>query len=77
MYAQYQECAGGYSCLACGSVLRDMGKFRRHMREVHVSRKKYRCPICDTTYFNRGFGNHARKVHAWKNVDYEKYREQT
>lgn len=77
MENKVQTCADGQAmCLVCGRQLTKMCNLRRHMKEQHTTVKRYRCPICDSTFVNRAFYMHIRQNHSsWTDVDYERYRD--
>ena len=76
MENKVQKCVDGQvMCLVCGRQLTTMGSLKRHMKEVHTTPKRYCCPICNSTFINRGFYLHIRQNHSsWTDVDYERYR---
>lgn len=77
MENKVQKCVDGHiMCLLCGKQFTQKGSLKRHMREVHTSPTRYRCPICDSVFLNRAFNMHIRQSHSsWTDVDYERYRD--
>ena len=48
---------------------------RNHMRDRHMSMRRYKCPQCQKVLSNRSFGNHVHKVHPqWRGMDLERFR---
>ena len=70
-----EECDYGFACLLCSKSISYKTAMRRHMREVHMKPKMYKCPPCDEVFANRRFPEHIRSRHPnWIGIDYERFR---
>lgn len=70
-----ERCDYGFFCLICSKAIKRMKEMRRHMREVHMKPKEYRCPPCNSVFKNRQFIGHVSKFHPdWRGVDIERFR---
>ena len=72
--ANVERCDYGFVCLICSRSIKQMTKMRRHMREVHMKPKEYRCPPCNLVFKNRHFGDHVRKFHPdWRGINIDRF----
>ena len=75
MQNSVEECHYGFACLLCSKSISCKTAMRRHMREVHMKPRMYKCPPCDQVFANRRFPDHIRSQHPnWIGIDYEKFR---
>ena len=75
MQNSVEECDYGFACLLCSKSISYKTAMRRHMREVHMRPRMYKCPPCDKIFANRLFFRHIRSQHPnWAGVDYERFR---
>ena len=74
--ARYAEvCANGFVCLLCSKTISQKGHMRRHMKEVHQSPEKYKCPPCGLIFRNREIYKHVKKVHPdWHGISFDKFK---
>ena len=75
MATQVKRCYSGYACLLCGKVSERKSNLKTHLRDVHMSPRQYKCPVCDKLYRNAGILMHIPKFHPeLRGIDYESLR---
>ena len=75
MRTKVEESSFGFVCVLCGQAIRLRQNMRNHMRDRHMSMRRYKCPQCHKVLSNRSFVNHVNKVHPnWRGMDYERFR---
>ena len=64
----------GLVCLKCGSVVKNKGTMKTHMRDKHVNAHlKYRCPVCQRVYGSRNsIANHLSTAHKMRGIDVDR-----
>ena len=73
--ARYVEkCDNGLVCLMCSKII-SQNHMRRHMKEVHTSPEKYKCPPCGLIFKNREMYKHVKKFHPdWQGISLDKFK---
>ena len=75
MADKVKRCYSGFACLLCGKVSERKSNMKTHMRDVHMTPRQYKCPVCDKLYRNAGILMHIPKNHPeLRGIDYESLR---
>ena len=68
------KCDNGLVCLMCSKTISPT-HMRRHMKEVHMTPVKYKCPPCGLIFKNRELYKHVKKVHPeWHGISLDQFR---
>ena len=58
---------GSVSCPDCGKVMSHRASLQRHINDVHLKLKPWKCQLCSTTFTRkRNLVNHVKMLHVAK-----------